>query len=111
MSDDRANFCSVDGSRLPDPADAGPLAKLDSMTIRQVADCIQGVVEDDYADQSAIEVAIENLGKKIDVAMCGEKLSTVGVIALGMLTNIMELLEWRIVNHKPNAPKYSPRIQ
>ena len=111
MSDDRANFCSVDGSRLPDPADAGPLAKLDSMTIRQVADCIQGVVEDDYADQSAIEVAIENLGKKIDVAMCGEKLSTVGVVALGMLTNVMGRFDLREVNSTPSAPKPSTRIQ
>ncbi len=109
MADDRANYCSVDGSRLPESTD--PLAKLDFMTIRQVADCLKGMAEQDFGDQSRIEAAIENLGKKIDAAIHGEKLSTVGVIALGMLANMMERLEWCVVNRKPSHPKPTPSIQ
>jgi hypothetical protein len=109
MADDRANFCSVDGSRLRESSD--PLAKLDRMTIRQVADCLKGMAEQDFGDEARIEVAIENLGKKIDAAICGEKLSTVGVIALGMLANMMERLEFCVLDRKPSHPKPTPRIQ
>jgi len=107
--EDGANFCSIDGASLPESTD--PLAKLQYMTIKQIVGCMKRLAMQEFGDQAAIKPAIENLGKKIEVTIRGEKLSTVGVVALGMLTNVMGRFDLREVNSTPSAPKPSTRIQ